>query len=272
LRATSNDKPVPARRSRSLFRTAGGSTQLQAPPRSRREQAPGQLGNAPLPNSGGQRLSWRLLLAFEVIRQQPDVVADLLRRVLPQLRLPARVTGALGSADMSQVAPAQYLADMVVAETRHFLRRPEPARHLVRPGTRRQDDRRDLRRALARSRTLHIRPADRRSWADRGGPGPIGYVPFASSRPCRPARRATVQRRVAQFGRPRRRSSGVRFLFVNELVGHGTSCGRLEFCYCLDRRGPWTTPSTDLTTSRATQVRTRFPDRRPVRPDAEGND
>jgi hypothetical protein len=41
-------------------------------------------------------------------------VADLLRRVLPQLRLPARVTGALGSADMSQVAPAQYLADMVV--------------------------------------------------------------------------------------------------------------------------------------------------------------
>jgi hypothetical protein len=51
---------------------------------------------------------------LEVIRQQPDVVADLLRRVLPQLRLPARVTGALGSADMSQVAPAQYLADMVV--------------------------------------------------------------------------------------------------------------------------------------------------------------
>jgi hypothetical protein len=51
---------------------------------------------------------------LEVIRQQPDVVADLLRRVLPQLRLPARVTGALGAADMSQVAPAQYLADMVV--------------------------------------------------------------------------------------------------------------------------------------------------------------
>jgi hypothetical protein len=51
---------------------------------------------------------------LEVIRQQPDVVADLLRRVLPQFPLPARVTGALGSADMSQVAPAQYLADMVV--------------------------------------------------------------------------------------------------------------------------------------------------------------
>jgi hypothetical protein len=34
--------------------------------------------------------------------------------VLPQLRLPARLTGALGSADMSQVAPAQYFADMVV--------------------------------------------------------------------------------------------------------------------------------------------------------------
>src|SRR5580693_5994522 len=51
---------------------------------------------------------------LEVIRQQPDVVADLLRRVLPQLRLPVRVTGALGSADMSQVAPAQYFADMVV--------------------------------------------------------------------------------------------------------------------------------------------------------------
>jgi hypothetical protein len=42
------------------------------------------------------------------------VVADLLRRVLPQLRLPVRVTGSLGSADMSQVAPAQYFADMVV--------------------------------------------------------------------------------------------------------------------------------------------------------------
>jgi hypothetical protein len=51
---------------------------------------------------------------LEVIRQQPDVVADLLRRVLPQFPLPARVTGALGSADMSQVAPAQYFADMVV--------------------------------------------------------------------------------------------------------------------------------------------------------------
>lgn len=51
---------------------------------------------------------------LEVIRQQPDVVADLLRRVLPQLRLPASVTGTLGSADMSQVAPAQYFADMVV--------------------------------------------------------------------------------------------------------------------------------------------------------------
>jgi len=34
--------------------------------------------------------------------------------VLPQLRLPAGVTGALGAADMSQIAPAQYLADMVV--------------------------------------------------------------------------------------------------------------------------------------------------------------
>jgi hypothetical protein len=51
---------------------------------------------------------------LEVIRQQPGVVADLLRRVLPQLRLPAGVTGALGAADMSQVAPAQCLADMVV--------------------------------------------------------------------------------------------------------------------------------------------------------------
>ena len=49
-----------------------------------------------------------------MIRQQPGVVADLLRRVLPQLRLPARVTGTLGAADMSQIAPAQYLADMVV--------------------------------------------------------------------------------------------------------------------------------------------------------------
>jgi hypothetical protein len=51
---------------------------------------------------------------LEVIRQQPDVVADLLRRVLPRLRLPASVTGTLGATDMSQVAPAQYLADMVV--------------------------------------------------------------------------------------------------------------------------------------------------------------
>ena len=51
---------------------------------------------------------------LEVIRQQPDVVADLLRRVLPRLRLPASVTGTLGATDMSQVAPAQYFADMVV--------------------------------------------------------------------------------------------------------------------------------------------------------------
>jgi hypothetical protein len=42
------------------------------------------------------------------------VVADLLRRVLPRLRLPARVAGALGAADMSQVAPARYLAGTVV--------------------------------------------------------------------------------------------------------------------------------------------------------------
>jgi len=45
------------------------------------------------------------------------VVADLLRRLLPHLPLPARVTSALGSADMSQVAPAQYFADMVVVLT-----------------------------------------------------------------------------------------------------------------------------------------------------------
>jgi hypothetical protein len=51
---------------------------------------------------------------LEVIRQQPDVVADLLRRVLPQLPLPASVTGTLGSADMSQVTPVTYLADTVV--------------------------------------------------------------------------------------------------------------------------------------------------------------
>jgi hypothetical protein len=61
---------------------------------------------------------------LEVIRQQPDVVADLLRRVLPQLRLPARVTGALGSADMSHVAPAQYLADMVVVLTDQRTNKP----------------------------------------------------------------------------------------------------------------------------------------------------
>ena len=42
---------------------------------------------------------------LEVIRQQPDVVADLLRRVLPQLRLPARVTCALGS-PISDSTPA----------------------------------------------------------------------------------------------------------------------------------------------------------------------
>ena len=61
---------------------------------------------------------------LEVIRQQPDVVADLLRRVLPHLPLPASVTGALGSADMSQVAPAQYLADMVVVLTDQQTRKP----------------------------------------------------------------------------------------------------------------------------------------------------
>ena len=61
---------------------------------------------------------------LEVIRQQPDVVADLLRRILPQLPLPARVTGALGSADMSQVAPTQYFADMVVVLTDQQTRKP----------------------------------------------------------------------------------------------------------------------------------------------------
>ena len=61
---------------------------------------------------------------LEIIRQQPDVVADLLRRVLPQLPLPAAVTGALGSADLSQVAPAQYLADTVVVLADRQTRRP----------------------------------------------------------------------------------------------------------------------------------------------------
>jgi hypothetical protein len=61
---------------------------------------------------------------LEVIRQQPDVVADLLRRVLPQLPLPARVTGALGSADMSQVAPTQYFADTVVVLSDQQTRKP----------------------------------------------------------------------------------------------------------------------------------------------------
>jgi len=61
---------------------------------------------------------------LEVIRQQPDVVADLLRRVLPQLPLPTRVTGALGSADMSQVAPTQYFADTVVVLTDQQTRKP----------------------------------------------------------------------------------------------------------------------------------------------------
>jgi len=61
---------------------------------------------------------------LEVIRQQPDVVADLLRRLLPQLPLPARVTGALGSADMSQVAPTQYFADTVVVLSDQQTRKP----------------------------------------------------------------------------------------------------------------------------------------------------
>ena len=33
---------------------------------------------------------------LEVIRQQPDVVADLLRRILPRLPLPTRVSGKAG--------------------------------------------------------------------------------------------------------------------------------------------------------------------------------
>jgi hypothetical protein len=61
---------------------------------------------------------------LEVIRQQPAVVADLLRRALPQLRLPDRVDGVLGSADLSQVAPAQYLADTVVVLTDRQTRKP----------------------------------------------------------------------------------------------------------------------------------------------------
>jgi hypothetical protein len=61
---------------------------------------------------------------LEVIRQHPDVVADLLRRVLPHLPLPATVAAALGSADMSQVAPAQYLADTVVVLTDQQTRKP----------------------------------------------------------------------------------------------------------------------------------------------------
>ena len=51
---------------------------------------------------------------LEVIRQYPDVVADLIRAVLPRLPLPVRVLAALGSTDMTQVTPAQYLADTVV--------------------------------------------------------------------------------------------------------------------------------------------------------------
>ena len=61
---------------------------------------------------------------LEVIRQQPDVVADLLRRILPRLPLPTRVSGALGSADMSQIAPTQYFADMVVVLTDQQTRKP----------------------------------------------------------------------------------------------------------------------------------------------------
>jgi hypothetical protein len=53
-----------------------------------------------------------------------NVVADLLRRLLPQLPLPPRVTGALGSADMSQVAPTQYFADTVVVLTDQQTRKP----------------------------------------------------------------------------------------------------------------------------------------------------
>ena len=44
--------------------------------------------------------------------------------MLPQLRLPARVTGALGSSDMSQVAPTQYVADTVVVLTDEHTRKP----------------------------------------------------------------------------------------------------------------------------------------------------
>jgi hypothetical protein len=54
---------------------------------------------------------------LEVIRQQPAVVVELLRRALPQLRLPDKVTGVLGTADLTQIAPAQYLADTVVVLT-----------------------------------------------------------------------------------------------------------------------------------------------------------
>ena len=61
---------------------------------------------------------------LEVIRQQPEVVADLLRRLLPKLPLPDRVTGTLGSADMSQVAPTQYVADTVVVLTDEQTRKP----------------------------------------------------------------------------------------------------------------------------------------------------
>jgi hypothetical protein len=61
---------------------------------------------------------------LEVIRQHPDVVADLLRLLLPRFPLPDRVAGALGSADMSQVAPAQYLADTVVVLTDQQTGRP----------------------------------------------------------------------------------------------------------------------------------------------------
>ena len=52
---------------------------------------------------------------------------------------------------------------------------------------------------------------------------------------------------------------GMRFLFVNELVGHGTSCGRLEFCYCLDRRGSWVNTATDLTTFESHPGQDTFP-------------
>ena len=65
---------------------------------------------------------------LEVIRQQPDVVADLLRRVLPQLRLPARVTGALGAADMSQLPNTWQKAS--AAATLDDNRSADPARAL----------------------------------------------------------------------------------------------------------------------------------------------